>query len=99
MEIRPLCKHAETVQGCKACHLFATSEGYRQAVAKLAGQELPPGPPAPKKPSQPMPKFGAGTELKNIFRSFGIPPCSSCAAKAAEMDRQGLAWCREHFDE
>jgi hypothetical protein len=45
---------------------------------------------------KPRPARGPGTELKKLLASWGItdsPQCP-CNARAAEMDRQGAAWCR-----
>ena len=41
---------------------------------------------------------GPGTELKKLLASWGITdsPSCPCNARAAEMDRNGVAWCREH---
>ena len=54
------------------------------------------------KVTQPSPGHGPGTELKQLlagwpFRIVATPNCS-CNAKAAEMDRQGIAWCEANID-
>jgi hypothetical protein len=43
---------------------------------------------------------GPGTELKKLLALAGIvatPDCS-CNARAAEMDRNGTAWCEGNID-
>lgn len=44
------------------------------------------------------PPSGPGTELKRLLSTLGITAGTGCGcdSKAAEMDRNGPAWCREH---
>jgi hypothetical protein len=45
---------------------------------------------------------GAGTELRKMLHLVGIQPrgpACKCNEHAAEMDRQGTAWCEEHIEE
>lgn len=42
---------------------------------------------------------GPGTELKKLFRSWGVSACGGCITTAKKMDENGPAWCREHIDE
>jgi len=43
---------------------------------------------------------GPGTELKKLLSKIGITatPTCSCNARAAEMDRQGIEWCKANVD-
>lgn len=61
-------------------------EAYRRRWAGLPPLVAPTGKP--------------GTELKNIlawFRQESDASCQ-CAARAAEMDRNGVAWCEQNID-
>ena len=44
---------------------------------------------------------GPGTELKKLLGSLGLTTTDDCKcnSRAAEMDRKGAQWCREHRDE
>lgn len=44
------------------------------------------------------PTGGVGTELKALLARFGIlsTPTCSCNARAEEMDRRGVQWCRDN---
>lgn len=61
--------------------------------------------PAEAKPDKlertPTPKEGPGTELKKLLAEFGLTDMRGCGcnAKAAAMNRWGVAGCRERFDE
>lgn len=64
----------------------AECEAYRRRWAGLPPVKAPTGKP--------------GTELKMIlswFRQESDASCQ-CAARAAEMDRQGVAWCEANID-
>lgn len=54
-----------------------------------------------KSPPPPKPAGGPGTELKKILAELGIKTDASCGCenKARQMDRWGVAGCREHFAE
>jgi hypothetical protein len=56
-----------------------------------------PRPPATASPSGGT-VGGPGTELKALLASLGINPSPSCScnARAADMDRLGVAWCKEN---
>ena len=47
-----------------------------------------------------MPTSGPGTELKKLFARFRFRPVKGCGCNriAAQMDRQGPAWCRANLD-
>jgi hypothetical protein len=45
------------------------------------------------------PTSGAGSELKAMTVLIGIPACQQCVKEAADMDRQGPIWCREHIED
>jgi hypothetical protein len=49
-----------------------------------------------KEKESPRPPGGPGTELAKILSRLGIRemPACQCRARAAEMDRQGIAWCK-----
>ncbi len=99
-----LCKHPEIVAGCKACHLWATSDTYRAAVAKLRSQPPPPlvnpdRKPAAVRPMIPPVGHGPGTELKKMTATMGVPACHSCSNYAEKLDRWDVEGCREHFEE
>jgi hypothetical protein len=53
-----------------------------------------------KPPPDPGPGCGPGTELKKLLAKIGITAEANCQcnARAAEMDKQGPAWCRAHLD-
>lgn len=44
----------------------------------------------------PRGQTGAGTELKKILEGFGIKTCGRCAQHAAQMDRNGIQWCKDN---
>ena len=46
------------------------------------------------------PAGGPGTELKRIFKWFGITPKGGCGCgdHSRKMDRQGPKWCHENMD-
>lgn len=51
--------------------------------------------------SPPLPREGAGTELKKLLAMIGITSSPNCAcnARAAEMDRNGVQWCKDNVSE
>ena len=51
--------------------------------------------------TKPKPRGGPGTELKALLKYMGITssPNCSCHARAAKMDEQGTAWCKENQGE
>lgn len=53
-----------------------------------------------KKPVESTPAAGPGTELKKLLSKIGIKssPSCSCNKRAAEMDRQGVAWCEQNVE-
>lgn len=44
--------------------------------------------------------WGAGSQLKKILSSMGISarPSCNCMRTAAEMDENGIQWCKDHTD-
>jgi O-methyltransferase len=57
-------------------------------------------------PTEPLKKSaaagaGAGTELSKLLHPFGIQPSADCSCRrhAETMDRNGVDWCENHFDE
>lgn len=93
-----LCKHDSPKDGCPACHAWATDERYRNAV---------PQPSAPITEEHRTrlwatlcveQKCTAGTKLKELLAWLGIEAkageCVPCQDIAAQMDRDGLDWCR-----
>lgn len=44
--------------------------------------------------------LGVGTELKARLADLDIPAawCEGCKGRAAKMDREGIAWCKENRD-
>lgn len=56
--------------------------------------------PALLPPIPPTTEIGAGTILKALLARFGISDTQTCGCQslAADMDRHGLAWCRENMD-
>jgi hypothetical protein len=55
---------------------------------------LPPRPAPPK-----LGDGRGGSQLTALMEEVEIPACHQCKQDAAEMDANGVAWCREHFDE
>lgn len=47
-----------------------------------------------------IPAVGVGRHLHDLLAGWGIRPCAGCGCedKAAEMDAQGPAWCRDHLE-
>jgi len=41
--------------------------------------------------------LGPGGHLKRLIDWFDDKPCQGCESHAAEMDRNGPAWCRENI--
>jgi hypothetical protein len=52
----------------------------------------------PKHPPPPPP--GAGTQLAKMLHRLGfkISPTCKCMARAREMDRRGVQWCRDNIE-
>ena len=48
--------------------------------------------------SSPRPKHGAGTELKELLRAAGVPPCQDCDEAAARMNEWGIEGCAARRD-
>ncbi len=51
-------------------------------------------------PKPPVASAGVGTELSRMLAAVGIHPTPTCPckARAAEMDRRGVAWCKENIE-
>jgi hypothetical protein len=66
-----------------------TRFGLAAKPPEVAGLPAPP----PAEPEQ-----GPGTELKALLSKVGITstPTCSCNARAAEMNRQGVQWCKDN---
>lgn len=89
------CRYHECRKSQHRLQMCRTKPHYLAAWNKGTGpgQGLPPLP-------QPKPEaFGPGTELKKLFRSWGITGCRYCGATVGTMNKQGVEWCREHIDE
>lgn len=58
----------------------------------IVAAQTAPDPPAPP------PEEGPGTELKALLAKVGITstPTCSCNARAMEMNRQGVQWCKDN---
>ena len=54
----------------------------------------------PETKSPPVPVAGPGTHLHCLLAGWGILPDAGCGCddKAAEMDAQGPAWCRDNLE-
>lgn len=47
-----------------------------------------------------MQSIGPGTHLHRLLAGFGVRTCVGCGCedRIAEMDRQGVDWCRRNVD-
>lgn len=98
---RCTCERCEVGQPEKEgdCHLCWLYHNVRKYRVHWGGPEEGPDLPIPKRGggTRQTPS-GPGTELKHLLASIGITEASGCGcgAKAAEMNRWGVAGCKEH---
>jgi len=82
------------------CELYRTRPNYRRAWddGRGPGQVFPPVKQTAR--PKPVPAGGPGTELKKLLATMRVRSSGcKCNHRAAEMDRRGAAWCREHLDQ
>lgn len=72
--------------------VLLTKEEHHELSQRYS--EVPPA-------SPPSPQEGAGTELKKLLAMIGITssPGCACNARAIEMDKKGVEWCRKNVSE
>jgi hypothetical protein len=104
------CDFNNPMQTCPICtfDIRIIPHGNERSIRSCDGRPMPhrkytgpwPRPDTPQPPSI-IHQAGPGTELKKLLArpwwKFEASPSCPCNARAAEMDRQGPAWCRENL--
>jgi hypothetical protein len=95
-----LCPDPAGCTGCVDCEFCIPCLDCLNAhMAMMARRPVMGRPRIPKPPAPTQATAGVGTEFKKLSSALGIPPCRQCDEEAAEMDRNGIEWCRLHADE